>query len=517
MQKVITTWFPLTVSRNCLFTLLGLVLACQIMSATAASGPVKLSLVAKTHTAGDGATAEVVVSLQDAESKTAMAPRDLTVQIEARGSSGVLRSPLTIKAGASSGNCSFPLQEGGIIEFCASHPELRPDTTFVRLKAFTLSSSQPLPGFTPHSPSATRVTHLQKELAKVEQTTRDIGDTAQSIKDTVHQLGSLFRSIKPGNQQPALLAGSEDRRYLADNQDAATIQIFLGQPVSKRTEVQLVSTGGKLDPPNITIEASEDTGQTRLTSDKAGVIEVTFAKALPKIKLPPTNTLSFNFMPPIVRLNVRGSPPQITLLDTAELVVQLQDARGKAVATDEPRAISAAIVSGSAEIHSEKHVIPAGEFETRIPFRPTRCGVVGVQAFADNLAAELGEVRVTLPTMLLSVSALGGGLGGLLAAFQAGLPAAVRNGPLQRRVKHLPWWRMSVGLVTGFVLYWAFIFLSLSALPQAVILNPFSALVSSLLGGWLGLSVFTLVLKRLHLSKTEGPTPVAAPERTARA
>ena len=291
----------------------------------------------------------------------------------------------------------------------------------------------------------------------------------------------------------------------------------VSQPVSKKTEIQLLSSGGKLDPANVTIDAGKDTGQTRLTSDRTGLIEVTFAKALPKIKLPPTNTLSFSFMPPIVRLNVRASPPQITLLETAELLVQLQDAHGKAVATDEPRPISAAIITGHAEIQAETHVIPAGEFETRIPFRPTRCGVVGVKAFADNLPAELGEVRVSLPVMLLSLSAAGGSLGGLLAAFHAGLPAAVNNGPLRRRLKHLPWWRMSVGLVTGFVLYWAFIFLSLGALPKAVLLNPFTALVSSLLGGWLGLNVFSLVLKHLHLLKTEGPLSGAGPGRPARA
>ena len=517
MQKAIKTSGPLPASGIYSLTLFSLLLTSQILAAPAVPRPVKLAIEATARLVGGGATAEVVVSLHDADNKSVIAPRDLTVQIEAREFSGVQRSPLTIKAGSQSGSCSLPLHEGGIIEFWVGHPELRPDTTFVRLKPFTLSSSQSVPGFTPHSRSGIPGTHLGREVSEVGQTARDIGDTAQSVHDTIRRLGNLFGSIKPGSEHPAFLAGSQGRRYLSDNRDAALIQVFLGQPVSKRTEIQLVSSGGKFDPPNVTIEAGKDTGQTRLTSDKTGVIEVTFAKALPKIKLPPTNALSFSFMPPIVRLNVRGSPPQITLLDTAELLVQLQDASGKAVATDEPRPISTAIVSGRAEIESQKHVIPAGEFETRIAFRPTRCGVVGVKAFADNLPAELGEVRVTLPTMLLSVSALGGSLGGLFAAFHSGLPAAVRNGPLRRRVRHLPWWRMSVGLVTGFVLYWSFIFLSLSALPQAVVLNPFSALVSSLLGGWLGLNVFTLVLKRLHVLKAEDPTTVTASERTAKA
>ena len=523
MQKATRPSGLLLASGNCSFTLFNLLLASQILAAPAPPRleavlrPVKLAIAATARPVGDGATAEVAVSLRDAENKPIIAPRDLTVQIEAREFSGVQRLSTAIQAGSESGRCSFPLHEGGIIEFWASHAELRPDTAFVKVKPFERSASQSAPGFASHSSSRIPDTHLGQEVSKVGQTARDIGDTTRSVQDTIHQLRSFFGSITPGSEQPAFLAGSQGRRYLSDGLDAAIIQVFLGQPVSKKTEIQLLSSGGKLDPANVTIDAGKDTGQTRLTSDRTGLIEVTFAKALPKIKLPPTNTLSFSFMPPIVRLNVRASPPQITLLETAELLVQLQDAHGKAVATDEPRPISAAIITGHAEIQAETHVIPAGEFETRIPFRPTRCGVVGVKAFADNLPAELGEVRVSLPVMLLSLSAAGGSLGGLLAAFHAGLPAAVNNGPLRRRLKHLPWWRMSVGLVTGFVLYWAFIFLSLGALPKAVLLNPFTALVSSLLGGWLGLNVFSLVLKHLHLLKTEGPLSGAGPGRPARA
>jgi hypothetical protein len=524
MQKSIKSTGRFPASGVGSFALFNLLLASQILAAPAAhrpeaaSRPVKLAITATVSPVGDGATADVAVSLRDAENKSVVAPGDLTVRIEAREFSGVQRLSTAIKAGSESARCSFPLHEGGIIEFWASHAELRPDTTFVRLKPFA-PSSQPAPGYTPNSVSGTGApdTHLGKEVAKVGQTAKDIGNTAKSFQDTIHQLGSFFGSIRPGSDQPAFLAGSQDRRYLADGQDAAIIQVFLGQPASKKTEIQLQSSGGKLDPPNLMIDAGKDTGQTRLTSDKTGPVVVSFAKALPKIKLPPTNTLDFRFTPPIVRLNVRASPPQITLLETAELVVQLQDAHGETVATDEPRSISTAIVQGLAVIQSPTNVIPAGKFETRFVFCPTRSGVVGVKAFADNLPAELGEVRVSLPVMLLSLSAVGGSLGGLLAAFHAGLPAAVRNGPLRRRLKNLPWWRMSVGLVTGFVLYWAFIFLSLGALPRAVLLNPFTALVSSLLGGWLGLNVFTLVLKRLHLSKGEGPMSGAAPERPARA
>jgi len=154
----------------------------------------------------------------------------------------------------------------------------------------------------------------------------------------------------------------------------------------------------------------------------------------------------------------------------------------------------------------------------RTPGRATLRDIALVCVADALVGASFGALAVSGGILVYLFEAQGvdpRGLGGLLAAFHSGLPTAVGNGPLRRRVKHLPWWRMSVGLVTGFVLYWTFIFLSLAALPQAVLVNPFTALVSSLLGGWLGLNVFTLVLKRLHLLKTADSMSVPASGRAA--
>jgi hypothetical protein len=328
--------------------------------------------------------------------------------------------------------------------------------------------------------------------------------------------GNWFGAGKAG-QLAAILVGSQDRRYLADGQDAAIAQIFLPAPASKKIQFRLSAGGAKLDPDLLTIDQGQDTAQTRVTSDKPGTIELKCETITPKSKLSLTNALHFSFGPPIVRLAVRASPPRITLLDTAELQVQLQNSRGQAEKTDEPRLISLDITSGRGEIASHTNQIAAGNFETSITFRPTGLGTVGIQASTDSLPAESGQVQVSLPTTLLSVSALGGCVGGLLAAFQNGLPASVRTGPLRRRLKSLPWWRMVVGSITGFVLYWSFIFLSFSALPRAVILNPFSTFIFSLLGGWMGLSVFTLLLNRLHLSPAERSARISVSRPTAKA
>jgi hypothetical protein len=61
------------------------------------------------------------------------------------------------------------------------------------------------------------------------------------------------------------------------------------------------------------------------------------------------------------------------------------------------------------------------------------------------------------------------------------------------------WWRAAIGLVTGFVLYWAVIFSVLNVIPRFIALNPLSAFALSTLGGWLGTEVFNQILKLLKL------------------
>jgi hypothetical protein len=40
----------------------------------------------------------------------------------------------------------------------------------------------------------------------------------------------------------------------------------------------------------------------------------------------------FIFKPPVTRLDVRASPPSVTLLDTAEVLVPLENSKGEPVA-----------------------------------------------------------------------------------------------------------------------------------------------------------------------------------------
>ncbi|PYV08685.1 MAG: hypothetical protein DMG07_25090, partial [Acidobacteria bacterium] len=89
------------------------------------------------------------------------------------------------------------------------------------------------------------------------------------------------------------------------------------------------------------------------------------------------------------------------------------------------------------------------------------------------------------PLGLLAISIIGGLLGGLVFVLRH---------PRSKR------WRVPVGALTGVLLFWAFLFLGLSALPRTAILNPFSVFAVSMTGGWLGTEVFEPLLKRLSLA-----------------
>jgi hypothetical protein len=87
---------------------------------------------------------------------------------------------------------------------------------------------------------------------------------------------------------------------------------------------------------------------------------------------------------------------------------------------------------------------------------------------------------VTISFLLLVLCAVGGTLGGLVS-YLTQKPSA-------------SWARIFIGLITGFVLYWAFLFgaVHLSSFSHGFLFNPFVAMVLSIIGGWIGTNVFTM-------------------------
>src|SRR5262249_57488707 len=98
-------------------------------------------------------------------------------------------------------------------------------------------------------------------------------------------------------------------------------------------------------------------------------------------------------------------------------------------------------------------------------------GTVRMRGGSEALLNQTAQIGVRLPVGGLALSVIGGLAGGWLAF-------------LRRRSAR--WTRVATGGVTGFLLYWAFIFGLMRVMPHAFVLNPLSSFALSVIGGWLG-------------------------------
>jgi len=423
---------------------------------------------AKTYTIGARATVEVI--LHDTNNKAVKAAKDYIIELE------IVRTiPLpelkkkmqdTIKAGATAAKFSLALENNGLFNIYARHlaiiSALLPGDTPIRVRPAIRSARRPPAGA--WLPSAL-----------------DWRFVGAGMMASPTQLVSEETFL--------LLKSSPQRTLLADGKDAATIHIFYSSPegiAPDNIRVRLFNSSAKLEPPQmLVIPKGEDYSQAILTSNQVGAVHVEFLGSIPAYNTQGDKKLQIKFGPPITQIVLNASPPSISLVDQADLIVGLLNENGTPVATDTSRQISFAIVTGRGEIEMKELEIPAGRSQGRTTFLPTWIGNVEVSASTPDLQPATDSLQVAPPTLPMALSALGGLAGGVIAFWSR---------------QNSKWWRIVIGLITGFVLYWAFVFGVLNFLARAIVLNPLSAFALSTLGGWLGTEVFVQILKRFGLS-----------------
>jgi hypothetical protein len=428
------------------------------------SKALKLVIQTAAQSVRAGEEFEIEVALRDANDQPVPAAKDMLVEINARTASDsvVMTATVTIKAGSSSEKLRVSLPEAGLIYVWARHNELLTGGIDLLVKKSIAKPDSLLPREEMPSP-------------------------APQMPRAPSSALTLPRPI-------ITLRYSPQRRFLADGQDHALIQAFLlnaDEITATEIRLRLFNSAGEMTPaPPLVIQPGTDVGTSTLTSNKIQTVTVELLSTAPAAELQGQKEFNISFAPPITQLELRASPPVITLVDKTELLVRLLDKDNNPVATDEPRLISLAIDAGRGEIESKELTIAQDKFEARTVFLPTWRGEVVISASTPNLPITTFPLTVTLPLLTLVLTAVGGLAGGLIA-FWTG--------------KDSKWWRIAIGLITGFVLYWAFVFGVLTVLPRTVVLNPLSAFVLSTLGGWLGTEVFAQILKRFGLVSLRQP------------
>jgi hypothetical protein len=441
---------------------------------------------------GAGVTLDVI--LRAADNGSAAAPKDLSVQLELNAPSGPVPLPsVVIAAGQSAAQVQFQITAPGMWAVRARNSELLEGGTVIYAKPAGLHSA--LTGTDPQSAQAAATPPAEVAL----NTDGQAATQTRGIDDLMREQGVGGNGVKPELAVAAptatgavtvVLATSPDRRVLADRQDAATVYAFLRTgAASQDIRIQLVASLGTISPNPLVIRKGEFSGQATLVADRVGQARIRYVAEQPQVAIEASADMHVDFAPAITQLQLRASPPEVSLLDAPQIFVELQDAAGHVVATDEPRRISLYLENGNGEISPVEVEVAKDEATGRANFTPWWMGTTTVAAATPAILTKSTSLRVTLPTLLIALTAVGGLIGGVMAFW----------------TKRTRWWRIVIGLFTGFVLYWAMIFGLLQSIPRAAALNPLSAFAVAIIGGYMGPQLLGIMAQRF------GVGPGAAP------
>jgi hypothetical protein len=490
-------------------------------SALRAAEPVKLSVVAGTPSADH---VPVTVTLLDASNHPVPTAKPLVISVSARDHTGkTTTTNVIVNPGSSSGSAALTIADPGLAEISATHRELLESGTFVNVKPKlfyervgavvktpttiasekvtppqpTVASAVPPPTMQPHIPPSAIESHPV--------TPHHLPPSAlgSHVAASGHLVAAAPPSPPPPPPEPSPVTPAPaptappppptiavryapHRTLLADGKDLATIMGFAVDdrpPDAPPIKIRVTPTDGTLTPIELVIPQGADRGQATLVSDHVGSVDVGFLRGNYTLDLDGKDKLTIPFGPPIHQLQPLA-PPSVSLVDTADLVVELRDERGTPVAADAPRHVVAALIGGSAALAPPEQDIAAGQSSTRLTITPTGIRPILLTISSVGLPDAPVTINVGWPILLLTLTLVGGLAGGWVAAKEGHLALGTR---------------ILVGVITGFALYWGTLYVGLGKLPRTAVLNPLTALAVAAIGGYAGTAVLNALLKNFDL------------------
>lgn len=490
-----------------------------------------------------GAALTVHIGLHDAHDQPVPAPSDFVIALATTPAVPGARATVTIATGQSAATLQLQPATLGMLQIHATHPQAFEGGAFVRVTRHAPAHAHlrspsaaapgrpepatalPAPAITrsmpprlpegaapagrdpdaavpaapaPATPRATVTTAPPAPAVTAPQAATAPQAVTAPQAATAPEVAPVADAGSGSPPEPRLELYYNPQRPRAD--ETVKIQAFLSDdaaPIEDLKVTLFVSTG-TLSPLPLVVHGIS--GESTLTTDQPGDVEVEFKGSQPPAEIEGKQRIHIHFSPPIRGLKLEVSPA-ISLVEEADLLVTLVDGHGTPVKTDEPRTVVLALDEGRGEIVQKQLILAPGELAARTQFVPTDLGTVRVSAASESLLNQTAQIGVRLPLGRLALSVIGGLAGGWLAF-------------LRRRAAR--WTRVAAGGVTGFVLYWAFIFGLMRVMPHAFVLNPLSSFALSVIGGWLGTEVFALLLNRLGLDRSRedhgGKREETAPE-----
>lgn len=472
--------------------------------------PVKLEVVPSAHAVDVGSGVTLDVILRAADNGVVAAPKELNIQFDVKAPSGPVALPnIVIAAGQSAAHVQFQINAPGMWAVRARNNELLEGGTVIYAKPggfrseLTGSESQVArTDAVAAAPAPSLEVALGDQQAAQTRGIDELMRTATGASGAGTDVAVAAPTATAGAAATIVLATSPARRLLADSQDAATIYAFLRTgAAAEDIRIQLVASLGTISPNPLVIKKGEFSAQATLVADRVGRASIRYVAEQPQVAIEGDPDLQVDFAPAITQLQLRASPPVVSLLDAPQIVVELQDSAGRVVATDEPRRISLYLEKGNGEIAPVEVEVAKNEATGRANFTPWWMGTTTVAAATPAILTKSTTLRVTLPTLLIALTAVGGLVGGVMAFW----------------TKRTRWWRVVIGLFTGFVLYWAMIFGLLQSIPRAAALNPLSAFAVAIIGGYIGPQLLGVMAQKFGVGATSSEAAVRSTPRQPKA
>jgi hypothetical protein len=468
--------------------------------------PAKIEVAEASVSGGQG---QIKVSLVDPANSPAPAKKDLQLEIQTKSESGDIgKSIVTIKQGQTEALGTLPTKSAGIVEVTAIHPELAKGGTIIDVPksgetttpsptAAPITTVAPMVTVTPAEASSgaaaspafpDRLRAWRRETRNL--TTRAAGSRAPAsvasteIAPEAAGVGGTPSGSRTGPPPTLKLRYYPARKLRADERDPATVCAILpsDEPAWTDFSVFLMSDVGPLTPEPIKIPAGKVRGEGKLVATRPGTVQVWYEYSTPPATAP-ADTLKIDFTHPVWAPKLVPTSQTVTLFDSVDVAVELVNYEGTSVPADDERKVDIRIASGLGQLSATEVKFAPNDNRQITKFTPIKPGKVQLIANTTYLP-ELppAELSVVTPYGLLALCGLGSVLGALLVYLTDKQSAT--------------WKRLVVGFITGYVLYWALLFgvVFIPNFPHVFLLNPFTAVILPLFGGWLGTKVITGIL-----------------------
>ncbi len=401
-------------------------------------------------------------------------PKSTQVEIQLLGSSGevVQKGTCSIKGGTTDGKCVVEAPKAGLYKIRAQpdNHELLEGTGYILIRAPSVRKKGAL------NPSHSTLPLIAVAYQPPPQTA---GEPVGNCSATQSRgRATVILTINEGGE-----TGGAFRASL----ESATIQAFFqaddGGSAPANVLVWLSPDHGELDHQPLVIPRCSISGEALLSSKYPVQVSVDYKVVPASYAVEAPAALRASFVQPIVGIGIIPSGTQtLSLIDRGPIVAEFFNLDGAAIPTDTARTVT--FVSDNSFITTKQQSITlkAGDLSAQTEIVPFWLGQGSIFVTADRLKSPDPPHHVEVVGMtVIAVCLLGGLAGGLVLFFVSG-------GSIYSR--------LVVGVVAGIVLSWGYVFGLLPRVDGVIAHNFISVFVVSILGGYLGIKAFDIILKQ---------------------